>query len=117
MLYVFSSHCYCQPVIYSLSLFIIYSVNSFIANVICYFTIPSLNKVLYLVSLYLTSIGKRFGLGGGLANKRMKAAQEHSISGGQTIVQSTPQPVAGSNNFNNDGSFLEKFYKIQGLKG
>ena len=26
------------------------SVNSFIANVICYITIPSLNKVLYLVS-------------------------------------------------------------------
>ena len=50
MLYVFSSHCYCHPVIYSLSLFIIYSVNSFIANVICYITIPSLNKVLYLVS-------------------------------------------------------------------
>ena len=51
MLYVFSSHCYCHPVIYSLSL---YSVNSFIANVICYITIPSLNKVLYLVS-YLTT--------------------------------------------------------------
>ena len=51
MLYVFSSHCYCHPVIYSLSLFIIYSVNSFIANVICYITIPSLNKVLYLVYL------------------------------------------------------------------
>ena len=50
MLYVFSSHCYCHPVIYSLSLFIIYSVNSFIANVICYITIPSLNKILYLVS-------------------------------------------------------------------
>ena len=53
MLYVFSSHCYCHPVIYSLSLFIIYSVNSFIANVICYITIPSLNKVLYLVSYIL----------------------------------------------------------------
>ena len=53
MLYVFSSHCYCHPVIYSLSLFIIYSVNSFIANVICYITIPSLNKVLYLVSCIL----------------------------------------------------------------
>ena len=48
-----SSHCYCHPVIYSLSLFIIYSVNSFIANVICYITIPSLNKVLYLVSCIL----------------------------------------------------------------
>ena len=47
MLYVFSSHCYCHPVIYSLSLFIIYSVNSFIANVICYITIPSLNKVFF----------------------------------------------------------------------
>ena len=54
MLYVFSSHCYCHPVIYSLSLFIIYSVNSFIANVICYITIPSLNKVLYLVSCSIT---------------------------------------------------------------
>ena len=32
----------------------IYSVNSFIANVICYITIPSLNKVLYLV-LYLVN--------------------------------------------------------------
>ena len=53
MLYVFSSHCYCHPVIYSLSLFIIYSVNSFIANVICYITIPSLNEVLYLVSCIL----------------------------------------------------------------
>ena len=30
-----------------------YSVNSFIANVICYITIPSLNKVLYLVSYNL----------------------------------------------------------------
>ena len=31
-----------------------YSVNSFLANVFCYITIPSLNKVLYLVSfLYL----------------------------------------------------------------
>ena len=39
-----------------MSLFIIYSVNSFIANVICYITIPSLNKVLYLVSLYLVSL-------------------------------------------------------------
>ena len=28
----------------------LYSINSFIANVICYITIPSLNKVLYLVS-------------------------------------------------------------------
>ena len=28
----------------------LYSANSFIANVICYITIPSLNKVLYLVS-------------------------------------------------------------------
>ena len=52
----FSSHCYCHPVIYSLSLFLIYSVNSFIANVICYITIPSLNKVLYLVSCILLPI-------------------------------------------------------------
>ena len=59
MLYVFSSHCYCHPVIYSLSLFIIYSVNSFIANVICYITIPSLNKVLYLVSCNLKAV-RRF---------------------------------------------------------
>ena len=29
--------------------------NSFIANVICYITIPSLNKVLYLVSCILYS--------------------------------------------------------------
>ena len=28
----------------------VYLVNSFIANVICYITIPSLNKVVYLVS-------------------------------------------------------------------
>ena len=28
----------------------LYSVNSFIANVICYIAIPSLNKVLYFVS-------------------------------------------------------------------
>ena len=28
----------------------LYSVNSFRANVICYITIPSLNKVLYFVS-------------------------------------------------------------------
>ena len=30
-----------------------YSVNSFMVNVICYITIPSLNKVLYLVSCIL----------------------------------------------------------------
>ena len=79
------------------------------------------NRCLYVIIshlfLYLYSIGKRFGLGGGLSNKRMKAAQEHSISGGQTTVQSSSQAVLGSNNFNNDGSFMEKFYKIQGLKG
>ena len=67
MLYVFSSHCYCHPVIYSLSLFIIYSVNSFIANFICYITIPSLNKVLYLVSciLYL-NFEVDFGVNGAI---------------------------------------------------
>ena len=48
---LYYTHCH-----YS-SLYSVISVNSFIANVICYITIPSLNKVLYLVSciLYLVS--------------------------------------------------------------
>ena len=67
--------------------------------------------------IYSCSIGKRFGLGGGLANKRMKAAQEHAVSGGKTTVPVSAEAVSGSNNFNNDGSFMENFYQIQGLKG
>ena len=42
--------CVCVCVIISLIVYLFYSVNSFIANVICYITIPSLNKVLNLVS-------------------------------------------------------------------
>ena len=49
-MYFFFHFIYCHPVIYSLSLFSsLYSVHSFIANVICYITIPSLNKVLYCI--------------------------------------------------------------------
>ena len=39
-------------ILYSLSLYSsLHSVNSFITNVICYITTPSLNKPLYLVSI------------------------------------------------------------------
>ena len=54
-MFFFPFHCYCHPTIYSLLFSSLYSVNSFIANVIFYITIPCLNKVFVSCILYLAS--------------------------------------------------------------
>ena len=57
-------------------------------------------------------IGKRpgYGRGGIFSTKRVK--QEEA----EAETDSTPQISIGNNHFSNDGSFLEKFMKLQGQK-
>ena len=52
---IYLGNCVCQLVKEVKYFGVMNHPNSFIANVICYITIPSLNKVLYLCILYLVS--------------------------------------------------------------
>ena len=81
----------------------------------------------YLCIVWLSfRIGKRLGFFGRGPEILKKARQEQQqppqqqqqpLQQQQQQEEGKPKAFYGSNNFSNDGSFLDQFYKMQGMKG
>ncbi len=59
---------------------------------------------------------RRFGKRPGFAARQLQQ-QEAKRQKKEEPPSDEPRATFGANNYSNDGSFLEKFYKMQGMKG